>query len=90
MTSTNNLTEAAPVIFMSYNSTGIHSVKCKWICDVCDDYNVDYLCIQEHFKKTKTIDKYFRENFRDYNSYLIPGHRAPGQDSGRCKAGLAQ
>ena len=51
---------------------------------------MDYLAIQEHFKKTKTIDKYFRDNFRGYNSYVVPGYRSPGQDSGRCKAGLAQ
>ena len=89
-TPTSSMTEVAPVTFMSYNSTGISSVKCKWICDICDDYSVDYLCIQEHFKKTKTIDKYFRENFPKFNSYVIPGYRAPGQDTGRCKAGLAQ
>ena len=82
--------EETLVTFMSYNSTGISSVKCKWICDICDEYDVDYLAIQEHFKKTKSIDKYFRDNFHGYNSYVIPGYRPPGQDSGRCKAGLAQ
>ena len=82
--------EVAPVTFMSYNSTGINSIKCKWICDICDEFDVDYLAIQEHFKKTKSIDKYFRDNFRGYSSYVIPGYRSPGQDSGRCKAGLAQ
>ena len=90
MTPPSSMTEVAPVTFMSYNSTGINSVKCQWICDVCDDYEVDYLCIQEHFKKTKTIDKFFRENFPKFNSFVIPGYRAPGQDTGRCKAGLAQ
>ena len=75
---------------MSCNSAGISTVKCKWICDICDEFDVDYLAIQEHFKKTKTIDKYFRDNFRGYSSYVIPGYRAPGQDSGRCRAGLAQ
>ena len=76
--------------FMSYNSTGMSSVKCQWINEICSDYNVDYLSIQEHFKSTKTTDKFFRENYSDYYSYVIPGYRSPGQDNGRAKAGLAQ
>ena len=90
MEGSNNDLEVTPVTFMSYNSTGINSVKCKWISDICDEFDVDYLTIQEHFKKTKSVDKYFSENFKSYNSYVIPGYRPPGQDSGRCKAGLAQ
>ena len=90
MTSTTNKQEVGSVTFMSYNSTGISSVKCKFICDICDEYDVDYLAVQEHFKNTKTTDKYFRDNFRDYNSYVIPGYRPPGQDAGRSKAGMAQ
>ena len=83
-------TEVTSVTFMSYNSTGLSSVKCRWICDICDEFDVDYLSLQEHFKKTNSIDKYFRDNFKNYNSYIVPGYRPPGQDSGRCKAGLAQ
>ena len=82
--------EVHSVTFMSYNSTGISSVKCNFICDICDEYNVDYLAIQEHFNNTKTTDTYFHDKFRDYNSYVIPGYRPPGQDSGRSKAGIAQ
>ena len=82
--------EVHSVTSMSYNSTGISSVKCNFICDICDEYDVDYLAIQEHFKNTKTTDTYFRDKFRDYNSYVIPGYRPPGQDSGRSKAGMAQ
>ena len=77
------------VNFMSYNSTGINTVKNQWISEICDEHDVDYLSIQEHFKSTKSTDKFFRENFKDYYSYVIPGHRSPGQDSGRAKAGLA-
>ena len=87
---TNQQEEVDSVTFMSYNSTGISSVKCKFICDMCDEYDVDYLAVQEHFKSTASIDKYFREKFPKYNSYVVPGHRAPGQDTGRSKAGLAQ
>ena len=86
MTPTTNKQEVGSVTFMSYISTGISSVKCKFISDICDEYDVDYLAV----KNTKTTDKYFRDNFRDYNSYVIPGYRPPGQDTGRSKAGMAQ
>ena len=78
MTPTTNNQEVGSVTFMSYISTGISSVKCKFISDICDEYDVDYLAV----KNTKTTDKYFRDNFRDYNSYVIPGYRPPGQDTG--------
>ena len=46
--------------------------------------------IQEHFRKSKTIDKYFKEQFPKYNAYVIPGFRGPGQTKGRPIAGIAQ
>ena len=76
--------------FLSYNSTGINSVKCQFINDLSDEYNVNYVAIQEHFKCTKNTDKFFRDKFGQYYSYVIPGHRTPGQEYGRAKAGLAQ
>ena len=77
--------------FMSYNSTGIDNpVKCRWINDICDEYDVNFLNIQEHFKSSKTTDKYFRDKFPGYYSVIVPGHRSPGQDTGRAKAGLGQ
>ena len=78
------------VNFMGYNSTGIDKQKCAWINDLCEVTNISYLSIQEHFKIAKTTDKYFSEQFDKFNTYVIPGHRAKGQDSGRPKAGLAQ
>ena len=90
MAPSNMQQEAANMVtFMSYNSTGMSTVKCQWINEICEENDVDYLAIQEHFKCTKSTDKFFRENYRDYNSYVIPGHRPPGQDNGRAKAGLA-
>ena len=68
--------------FMSFNSTGMSSVKCQWINEICDENDVDFLAIQEHFKCTKSTDKFFRENYRDYYSYVIPGYRPPGKDNG--------
>ena len=78
------------VTFMSYNSTGMNSIKCEWIKEISSEYDVDYLAIQEHFKSTKTTDKFFRQKYKDYNSYVIPGFRPPGQDNGRARAGIAQ
>ena len=48
-----------------------------------------YLAIQEHFQKHKTIDKYFKEQFPDYNSFVIPGFREAGQTRGWTIAGFA-
>ena len=83
--------EVDSATFMSYNSTGIDNpVKCRWINNICDEYDVDFLNIQEHFKSSKTTDKYFRDKFPEYYSVIVPGHRSPGQDTGRAKAGLGQ
>ena len=76
--------------FLSYNSTGISTDKCDFINDICEENDVLFVSIQEHFKNSKTTDKYFCKKFPQYNSYVIPGFRAKGQDSGRPKAGLAQ
>ena len=35
-------------------------------------------------------DKFFRRGFGNFSSYVVPGHRSPGQVTGRAKAGLAQ
>ena len=78
------------VNFLGYNSTEIDEQKCAWIRDLCDLTNASYVTIQEHFKIAKTTDKYFNDQFDKFNSYVIPGQRAKGQDSGRPKAGLAQ
>ena len=52
--------------------------------------NADYLTVQEHFKKNKLVDKYFKEQFPDYSPYVIPAYRENTQDSGRPKGGIAQ
>ena len=77
------------VSFMSYNSTGLDSAKIKFSNDLCDEYDIDFLALQEHFKFVN-IDKTFKRGFGDFNSYVKPGYRAPGQFTGRAKAGLAQ
>ena len=72
---------ATPTVnFLSYNSTGISKVKCDWIRDLSRLLDINYLSIQEHFRNAKTTDKFFCDEFQDYNSYVIPGFRPAGQD----------
>jgi len=75
--------------FMSFNSTGLDSVKVRFSIDICNTFNVDFLAFQEHFKFVN-VDKYFKKNFSEFSSYVIPGYRYPGQVTGRARAGLAQ
>ena len=76
--------------FMSFNSTGMNSVKADWIRNLYRISNCDFISIQEHFKKNKTIDKFFKDKFPEHSSYVIPGFREKDQDSGRPKGGIAQ
>ena len=55
--------EGSTVNFMSYNSTGLDSVKTNWIRDIMQTCKIDFFQLQEHFKSTKTIDSYFRKEF---------------------------
>ena len=78
--------KVTPVTFMSYNPTGLNSeAKCRFINKISYDYQVDFLSVQEHFKFTSNTNQYFKKQFLDYFSYIIPGYRSPGQDSGRAK-----
>ena len=76
--------------FLSYNSTGLSGQKCDWLNSLCDTVKVTYVAVQEHFRKSKTIDKFFKDQFKNYNSYVIPGYREAGQNRGRPIAGIAQ
>ena len=81
---------ATSINFMSYNMTGSDTIKTKWLRDIGKLCDTSFINIQEHFRKSKTISKFFQDEFPTFNSYVIPGYRAPGQDSGRPIAGLAQ
>ena len=78
------------VNFLSYNSTGLDSIKSEYIRNLYNLTDCSFISIQEHFKKTKSIDKFFKDNFPEHTSYVIPGFREIGQDSGRPKGGIAQ
>ena len=84
-------TPARQVIkFISYNSTGLNAVKTKWIRDLMDTCGANFLGIQEHFKETKTLSRYFKSEFPKYKSCVVPAFREECRDTGRGKGGLAQ
>ena len=72
---------------MSYNSTGLDSVKCDWINDIIETCRIDFFQLQEHFKTIKSIDNFFKRKFPTNDSFVIPGYREPFQDAGRAKEG---
>ena len=55
-----------------------------------DTCKIDFMQIQEHFKKSRNIESQFKSQFPKCDSYVTPGVRSEGQDSGRAKGGLAQ
>ena len=60
---------------MSYNSTGMNTLKTKWIRDLSDVTRADFISIQEHFEVTKSLENYFQEEFPASTSYVIPAQR---------------
>ena len=75
---------------MSYNMTGADATKCKWVQQLATEQKVDYAALQEHFKTVKSTEQWFRNQFTDYHTYVVPAYRLPGTDSGRGRGGLAQ
>ena len=67
----------------------MNSIKTKWIRDISNVTKADFVSIQEHFKVTKSIEKYFHDEYPACSSYVIPAQRDKDQDSGRAKGGLA-
>ena len=78
------------VKFLSYNSTGMNQVKSQWVQDLMDTCDASYCGIQEHFKKIKTVQKYFKSEFPKCDSLVQPAYREEGRDTGRAQGGLLQ
>ena len=76
--------------FMSYNITGLNSVKSDWIMDTMEICYIAYMQIQEHFKKKRNTNNQFKKMFPNNDSYVVPGERFVGKDSGRAMGGLSQ
>ena len=78
------------VNFLSYNPTGLNEAKLMWIKDLIKTTDSSFVGIQEHFRKNKTTEDLFVQNFTGSKCYIVPGHRDEGQTRGRPKGGLAQ
>ena len=48
-----------------------------------------FFSIQEHFKKMKTLQNFFRREFPKCDSVVTQAHRKEGRDTGRARGGLA-
>ena len=53
--------------FMSFNTTGLDSAKITFSNDLCDECDVDFLGIQEHFRFVN-VDNFFKSGYVDYSS----------------------
>ena len=74
---------------LSYNSTGMDTDKINFINDVAETFEIDLLQLQEHFKATKSVEKYFKKHFKQYETYVKPAVRPVIDGAGRPKGGLA-
>ena len=78
------------VKFISYNSTGMNSVKTNWIRDLLDVSGAHFMGIQEHFKEIRSLINFFKKQFPKFDCCAMPAHREEFRDTGRGKGGLAQ
>ena len=60
---------------MSAFGSKMFAAKSKFVQDICDESNVTYASIQEHFKWSKQTNKFFIDDFGKFNSYVIPAYR---------------
>ena len=74
--------------FLSYNGTGLDSIKARWLRDLINVTKTDFCSVQEHFKKNP--GSFFKDNFTALDTYFIPAFREKERDTGRAKGGLAQ
>ena len=65
-------------------------MKAQWIRDLTGTCAAHFVGIQEHFKKTKSLNNFFRKEFCNFDSFVLPAYREEGRDTGRAQGGLAQ
>ena len=70
--------------------TGAETIKCQWVRDISSEHGVHFCALQEHFKTVKSTEQWFRKQFSNYHTHVIPAYRLPGVDSGRGIGGLVQ
>ena len=76
--------------FLSYNSTGLDNEKIQWINDLVETTNTVCWQLQEHFKATKTVNQYFKQNFKNFDNFVTAAVRENSTRAGRPKGGVAQ
>ena len=82
---------AKPTVkFMSYNSTGLNSAKVMWVNELAKTCDIQMCSIQEHFKKSQSLTRFFKSAFPKFETSFVPGHREDSRDTGRAQGGLAQ
>ena len=82
--------DKSEISFLTYNMTGSDAFKCKFVQEICDEYDINFCCLQEHFKTAKNTEQWFKREFSKFHSNVIPAYRSPGTESGRGKGGLVQ
>ena len=78
------------VKFLSYNTTGMGPIQIQWTRDLIETVGANFIGLQEHFKNIKSLQRFFKKEFKNCDSYVLPAHRDEGVDTGRAKGGLAQ
>ena len=78
------------VTFLSYNSTGMNTLKSRWLRDLIKLTGASFVQLQEHFKCSKNIDKFFMDQFPEHSVFIVPAFREKCQDRGRGKGGKAK
>ena len=78
------------VKLISYNTTGLDTIKLKWINELLETFDIELVQLQEHFKAIRQVDSYYKQNFKKYDSYAIPAIRGNVNHVGRPKGGLVQ
>ena len=57
----------------------MNSIKSDWVRNLSKVAHCEFISIQEHFKKNKSIDKFFKDQFPEHSSYVIPLFREKEQ-----------
>ena len=63
-------------------------MKAKWTSELATTLKIDFISIQEHFRKN--IGNFFHNQFPGFTNSVVPGVRALNQDVGWPMGGLAQ
>ena len=75
--------------FMSYNSTGFNMIKSDWLRNIMKIFDIQFCQLQEHFKKYN-YKNFFKNEFPDFKTNVIPAYYNEEQTRGCPSGGLTQ